>query len=50
MRELVFYLGAAAAYIGLGVAVPELLFSWPVGVAFLLICVLLRSALSRRLS
>lgn len=50
MRELAFYLGAAAAYIGLGVAVPELLFSWPVGVTFLLVCVWLRSALVRRKS
>jgi hypothetical protein len=50
VRELAFYLAAAAAYIGLGVAVPELLFSWPVGVAFLLVCVLLRSALAGRKS
>jgi hypothetical protein len=49
VREPALYAAAAAAYIGLGVAVPELLFSWPVGVGFLLVCVWLLPALVRRL-
>jgi hypothetical protein len=49
MKELALYLAAGAAYVGLGVAVPELLFSWPAGVGFLLVCVWLLPALVRRL-
>ncbi len=48
MSERTLYLVAAAAYIGLGVAIPELLFPWPVGVAFLLVAVWVIPALVRR--
>jgi hypothetical protein len=49
VRTLGLYLAAAAAYIGLGVAVPEALISWPIGVAFLLVAVWILPALARRL-
>jgi hypothetical protein len=48
-RELAVYLAAGAAYVALGVAVPELLFAWVVSVGFLLVCVVLLPALVRRL-
>ena len=48
-RELAVYLAAGAAYVALGVAVPELLFAWVVSVGFLLVCVVLVPALVRRL-
>lgn len=48
MRELVLYVAAGAAYVALGVFVPHLLLSWPVGVAFLLVAVWLVPALVRR--
>ena len=49
MRELAVYGAAALAYVAIGVAVPELLLSWPVGTAFLLVSVwLLPAALRRR--
>jgi hypothetical protein len=47
--ELALYLAAGAVYVGLGVAVPELLFSWVEGAAFLLIAVWLLPALVTRL-
>jgi hypothetical protein len=47
-RTLTLYLVAAAVYVALGVAVPELLLSWIVGVAYLLIAVWLVPALARR--
>ena len=47
MRTLALYLAVGAAYVALGVAVPELLLSWPVGVAFLLVGVWLAPALVR---
>ena len=49
MRELAVYLVAGAAYVALGVAVPELLFSWVEGAAFLLIAVWVLPALVGRL-
>jgi hypothetical protein len=49
MKELALYLGAAVAYIALGVAVPELLLSWVEGAAFLLVAVWVLPALVRRL-
>jgi hypothetical protein len=49
MKELALYLAAGAAYIALGVAVPELLFSWVEGAAFLLIAVWVLPALLGRL-
>jgi hypothetical protein len=47
--ELALYVGAAAVYIAIGVAFPEFLFSWVVGVGFLLLCVAALPALARRL-
>ena len=49
MRELALYLAAGAVYVAVGVAVPELLFSWVEGAAFLLIAVWLLPALLERL-
>ncbi|HEX7255111.1 MAG TPA: hypothetical protein VF236_04215 [Gaiellaceae bacterium] len=49
MTELRLYLAAAAAYIGIGVAVPELLFSWVECAAFLLLAVWVLPALLERL-
>jgi hypothetical protein len=49
VREAALYLAAGLAYIGLGVAVPELLMSWPVGAGFLLLCVWVIPVLVRRL-
>jgi hypothetical protein len=49
VRELALYLAAGAAYVALGVAVPELLFSWVEGAAFLLVAVWILPALVRRL-
>lgn len=39
MKELFLYLAAAVVYIAVGVAVPELLFSWVEGAVFLLLAV-----------
>ena len=49
MRELALYGAAAAAYVTLGVFVPEALFSWVEGAAFLLIAVVVIPTLVRRL-
>ena len=49
-RTLALYLAAAAAYITLGVLVPEALLTWPAGAGFLLLAVWLLPALLRRLS
>jgi hypothetical protein len=38
-RELALYLAAGAVYVAVGVAVPELLFSWVVAVGYLLFVV-----------
>jgi hypothetical protein len=48
VRTLVAYLLAAAVYIALGVIFPELLLSWIVAVAYLLVAVWLVPALARR--
>jgi hypothetical protein len=48
LRELALYLGAAAAYIALGVLEPNLLFSFFEGVAFLLLAVWIIPAALRR--
>jgi hypothetical protein len=48
VRELALYLTAGLAYIVVGVAVPELLFSWVEGAAFLLIAVWVLPALLER--
>jgi hypothetical protein len=49
VRELALYLAAAAAYIALGVAFPDVLWSWVEGAAFLLVAVWLLPAAIRRL-
>jgi hypothetical protein len=49
VSELVLYAAAATAYVVLGVLIPEILFAWPVGAAFLLVSVWVIPALVRRL-
>jgi hypothetical protein len=49
VRELLLYVAAGVAYIALGVAVPELLFSWIEGAVFLLLAVWVLPALVERL-
>jgi hypothetical protein len=48
-RELVLYLATGVAYIAIGVAFPEFLFAWVVGVGFLLLSVVALPALVSRL-
>jgi hypothetical protein len=48
VRTLALYIAAAGAYVGLGVAVPQVLISWPIGVAFLLVAAWILPALARR--
>ncbi len=47
--ELGLYLAAAIVYIALGVAVPDFLWSWVEGAAFLLVAVWILPTLVRRL-
>jgi hypothetical protein len=47
-RTLAAYLLAAAVYVALGVVLPELLLSWIVAVAYLLVAIWLVPALARR--
>jgi hypothetical protein len=49
MTELRLYLVAGVVYIALGVAVPELLFSWIEAAVYLLIAVWILPALLERL-
>ncbi len=49
MKELTLYLAAAVAYIAIGVAVPELLFSWIECAVFLLLAVWVLPAVLERL-
>ena len=49
MRELALYVAAGLAYVGLGVAFPDLLWSWVEGAAFLLVAVWLLPSAIRRL-
>jgi hypothetical protein len=49
VKELALYLGAAVVYIALGVAVPELLFSWIECAVFLLLAVWVVPAVLERL-
>jgi hypothetical protein len=49
VREAAVYAAAVAAYVVLGVFVPEALFSWVEGAAFLLLAVVLLPKLVRRL-
>jgi hypothetical protein len=48
-RELSLYLAVSVAYIAIGVAFPEFLFAWVVGVGFLLVSVVALPALVHRL-
>ena len=47
-QSLAPYVVAGVVYVAVGVAVPELLLSWPVGVAYLLLAVWVVPALVRR--
>jgi hypothetical protein len=49
MREAALYGAAGVAYVVLGVFVPEALYSWAEGAAFLLVTVVLLPNLLRRL-
>jgi putative Ca2+/H+ antiporter (TMEM165/GDT1 family) len=49
VRELALYVAAGVAYVVLGVAVPELLFSWIEGAVFLVLAVWVLPALVERL-
>jgi hypothetical protein len=49
VRTLALNVGVAAAYVTLGVFVPQVLISWPVGAAFFLLGVWVVPALFRRL-
>ena len=49
MKELALYVAAGVVYIALGVAVPELMFSWIEGAVYLLVAVWLLLALLGRL-
>jgi hypothetical protein len=48
MKEVALYLAAGVAYVALGLAVPELLFSWVEGAVFLLLAVWVLPALLER--
>ena len=47
-RELALYVAAGVVYIAVGVAFPEMLFSWPVAAGYLVTCVVLLPAAVRR--
>jgi len=47
--ELALYVAAGVVYVAIGSVFPEFLFSWVVGVGFLLLCVAALPALARRL-
>jgi hypothetical protein len=47
-RELARYVAAGVVYVAIGVAVPEVLFSWPVAAGYLITCVVLLPAAVRR--
>jgi hypothetical protein len=49
VKELALYVVAGAVYVTLGVFIPELLFSWVEGTAFLLLAVCALPWLWRRL-
>ena len=46
-RELALYLAAGVAYVAIGVAFPEFLFSWVAAAAYLIGCVVVLPALVR---
>jgi hypothetical protein len=49
-NELALFLAAGAVYVAIGVAFPEFLFSWVVGAAYFVACVVGLPAIARRLS
>lgn len=49
MGEVALYLAAGVAYVTIGVFFPTFLFSWFVGVGYLVLCVAVVPALARRL-
>ena len=49
MRDLLLYAAAGVVYIAVGVAFPNFLLAWPVGVAYLLVAVWIVPELVRRL-
>ncbi len=49
MRDLVLYAAAGVVYIAVGVAFPNFLLAWPVGVAYLLLAVWIVPELAKRL-
>jgi hypothetical protein len=49
-RTFALYVAAGVAYVTLGVFFPAFLFSWVVGMGFLVLCVVGLPALARRLS
>jgi putative Ca2+/H+ antiporter (TMEM165/GDT1 family) len=49
VKELAVYLLAGAVYVVLGVAIPELLFSWIEGAVFLLLAVWVLPAVLERI-
>jgi len=50
MKEVALYIAAGVVYIALGVAIPELLFSWIEGAVYLLLAVWVLPALLGRRS
>jgi len=46
-RQLALYVAAGVAYIAIGVAVPEFMFTWVVAAGYLVLCVVLLPALVR---
>ena len=46
-RELALYVAAGVAYVAIGVAFPEFLFTWLVATGYLLLCVVVLPALVR---
>ena len=47
--EVALYLGAGVAYVAIGVAFPEFLFTWIAAAGYLLLCVVVVPAFARRL-
>jgi hypothetical protein len=46
-RELALYIAAGIAYMAIGVAVPEFMFTWVVAAGYIILCVVLLPALVR---
>ena len=48
-RDVTLYLAAGVAYVAIGLAFPEFLFSWVVATGYLLVCTVVLPALLRLL-